>query len=138
MSSGIVTNGITVRVGDGGSPEVFTIVAEVVDIDQPSAQAGEVEFTHLTSVAKEFKAGLRDFGTANITINVVVGNALQQQLEDDGATGTIRNYRVVYPDAVNGIAFASFVKGYKRSQIGIDQPLRAVVTLRATGAVTRL
>jgi hypothetical protein len=137
-SAAIITNGTTLRVGNGATPEVFTAVAEVVDVDQPSAQAAEVDVTHLLSPAKEFKAGLRDFGSANLTINIVLGNTQQQQLEDDGATGVTRNYRIVYPDAVNGVQFAAFVKGFKREQAKIDLPLRAVVTLRATGAVTRL
>lgn len=138
LSSGIVTNGTTLRVGDGGSPETFTAVAEVVDIEQPAAEAAEVRFTHLTSAAQEFKPGLRDFGVGNLTINVVQGNALQQQLEDDVANGTTRNYRIVYPDAVNGVFGAAFVKSFKRSKIGIDSPLQAVVALRATGAWARL
>src|SRR5436189_3807579 len=106
MSNAVIANGTTLRVGDGGSPETFTSVAEVVDAEQPSAVAGEIDVTHLLSAAKEFKAGLRDFGTANVTFNVNIGNPLQQQIEDDAATGVIRNYRIVYPDAVNGIAFS--------------------------------
>ena len=109
-----------------------------MDISQPGAEVTEVEVTHLTSTAKEFKAGLRDFGEGTLTINVIDGNALQEQLEDDAAAGTIRNYRIVYPNGVDGVAFAAFVKGFKRAQIAIDQPLKAEVTLRATGAVTRL
>lgn len=137
-SSAVVTNGTTLRVGDGGSPEIFTAVAEVVDIAQPGAEAGEVDVTHLLSSAKEFKGGLRDFGSGTITINSIPGNALQNQLEDDNATGVIRNYRIVLPDTVNGVSFAAFVKSFKRTQIAIDAPLRAEVVLRATGAVTRL
>jgi|SRR6267378_1301599 len=138
LSAGVVTNGTTLRVGNGASPEVFTAVAEMTDINQPSAVAGEIEFTHLLSTAKEFKPGLSDFGSSDITFNVVVGNSLQQQLESDVAAGTIRNYRIIYADTVNGVGGAAFVKAFKRLPIAIDKPLQAVATLRATGAWVRV
>ena len=137
-SQAVVTNGTVLKVGNGASPEVFTAVAEVVDINSPSAAAGEIEVTHLLSAAKEFKGGLRDFGTAEVTINLLPGNAGQEQIEDDAATGAVRNYQIVNADGVTGRAFAAFVKAFKLAPIAIDKPLQATITFRATGEVTRL
>lgn len=140
LSEAVITNGTTVQVGDGAVPEVFTPIAEVVDIDPPSGEAAEVEVTHLTSDAKEFRGGLRDFGSGTMTVNLIDDDASQQQLEDDLATGEIRNYRIVPPAASTAVprAFAAFVKAFKLAQIAIDQPYRAVITLRASGPVTRV
>src|SRR5439155_8274016 len=138
MSSAIVTTGTVIKRGNGASPEVFTAIAEVVDIDPPSAVAGEIDVSHLASVAKEFRAGLRDFGSGTLTVNLIPGNAQQEGMEDDGATGVIRNFQIINSDGITGRAFAAFVKAFKVDPIAIDGVLRAKITLRASGAVTRI
>jgi hypothetical protein len=141
LSDAIVTNGTTLQVGDGASPtEAFAAIAEVVDIDPPGAEAEEVEVTHLLSEAKEFKGGLADFGEGTFTINLIPGDTSQEQLEDDTLASPVptRNYRIMFPDGTNGRAFAGFVKMFKIQQIAVDAALRAQVTLRATGPVTRV
>jgi hypothetical protein len=139
LSDAIITNGCTLQVGDGATPtEAFTAIAEIVTIEPPAGEAAEVEVTHLESTAKEFKAGLADFGSGTATMNLIPGSLKQEQLEDDAVAGTVRNYRIMFPDATNGRAFAAFVSSFKLDSIGNDAPLRATATLRATGPVTRV
>ena len=141
LSDGIVSNGTTLQVGDGATPtEAFAPISEVVDIDPPGGEAEEVEFTHLLSEAKEFKGGLPDYGEGTFTINLIPGNTSQEQLEDDALAKPVptRNYRIVFPNGTDGRAFAGFVKMFKIQPIAIDQPIRAQVTLRASGPVTRI
>jgi hypothetical protein len=139
LSDAIVTNGSTLQVGDGATPtEAFAAIAEIVTMEPPAGEASEVEVTHLTSPAKEFRAGLADYGSGTATLNLIPGDSSQEQLEDDAADGTVRNYRIMFPDGTNGRAFAAFISSFKLDSIGADAPLRATATFRATGPVTRV
>jgi predicted secreted protein len=91
--------GTLLQRGDGGSPEAFTSVAELANIE-PSLSKDEIEGTHHTSPGawKQFKPGLKEGEIAfegnylptDPTHNAAVG------LLADFNSGVIRNYKVVF------------------------------------------
>ena len=81
-SIAIPAYGTLLKIGDGGSPENFTIVAEVKDISGPKMKADTAETTtHSpggvapTSAWKEYLATLLEAGDVTFKVNFVPTNA---------------------------------------------------------------
>ncbi len=135
-SSALTSQGVTIGVGDGASPEVFTTIAEVKSIDGPGGQANEIDVTDLSSTAKEFALGLQDEGDITLDINYIPGNTQHAQLRSDRAAGTSRNYRITFTDSpATTWTFAAYVKGFSISN-AVDNITGASVTLRVSGSIT--
>src|SRR5579871_5136727 len=113
MSTGAIpTQGVAIKRGDGGAPETFTKIGEVVDFDGPGGKANIIDATSLDSVAKEKLAGLPDEGQVTLTINFVPSDTMQQGLRNDRAARTLRNFQIVMTDTGHLTAsFAAFVLG---------------------------
>lgn len=136
--SGLSSQGVTIAWGDGASPEVFTVIANVTAYGGPNKENPEIDVTDLSSTAKEFVAGLVDNGEVTLSLNFDPDQATHEQLLDDLDARTIRNFQVSWSDASPDIewTFPAFVKSFNPSA-GVDAALSAEVTLRVTGAVTR-
>lgn len=136
MSDAILTQGTVIRIGDGGSPEVFSDIAEATGFDMPGADPTEIDVTHLGSVAKEYKLGLPDFGRMTFTVNWIPDDATHVTLKTlaRATTKTATNFRIVLSDGTIW-QFTAYV--YTQA-IGAapDDVLRSTITLRITGAVT--
>lgn len=140
-SNALKTQGITVLVGDGAGPEVFTTIAEVTGFSGPTTEANEIEVTTLASLAKEFIAGLVDNGEVTLEVNAVVKDTQHRQIRQDISNGTVRNYQIDFNDK-DGLEttstiyeFAAFVKSFPLSAAA-DDKLAGTITLRITGAIT--
>lgn len=135
-SSALSSQGMTLGVGDAASPEVFSAISEISNIDGPGGQANEIDVTDLDSTAKEFILGLQDEGDITIDINYIPGNTRHAALRADRSAGTQRNYRISFTDSpVTTWTFAALVKGFSISN-GVDGKTTASVTLRVSGAIT--
>jgi len=130
------TQGIKIEVGDGASPEVFTAIGGITNWADSGLNAGEGDCTDFDSTQKESYALLADPGTFSVDINIEDGNTEHQQLLDDVAAGTARNYRCTRADGTTvRKAFNAFPKSF--SQTGAaDSHITASVELRLTGAAT--
>ncbi|MEA3341952.1 MAG: phage tail tube protein [Chloroflexota bacterium] len=97
--------GSTFQIGDGETSEVFTDVAEVIDIDGPGLSKDSIEVTNQDSSDgyREFLPGWRDGDTITVSMNWLPNDATQ-----DDSTGLLshyndndnHNYRIVLPSAV--------------------------------------
>lgn len=103
-SQGVVSKGMSFKVGDGGTPtQIFTAMADVTRINISGRQADEIEFTHLLSEMKEYKPGFVDPGTIALTLNFNPSVATH-----DGTTGVeawllsgaMKDFQVVFPSSV--------------------------------------
>lgn len=135
--------GFHVSRGDGASPEVFTDVAEVIDLSPPSMTKDQVEATHTDSPGgfREFIPGLKDGGEFSLTMNFLPNNATQGNasggvLNDFLNETTTRNWRIQFPGS------PSMYWTFKASVIGfepatpIDDRMTAVVSFKVAGAPT--
>lgn len=136
MSTVSKTQGIKIEVGDGASSEVFTAIGGITNWNDSGLSAGEGDCTDLDSSQKESYALLADPGTFSIDLNIEDGSTEHQQLLDDVAAGTARNYRATRADGTTvRKAFNAFPKTF--SQTGAaDSHITASVELRLTGAAT--
>jgi predicted secreted protein len=136
-SSAVSAIGTQLQRGDGASPEVFTAIPECTSISGP---AETLEFVDITSHSStgNFREQMVTFispGTVTASMIFLPANATQQALVLDMHQRTLRNFRIVYPDAgAYTVAFAGYVSINKESSF--DNVLRANLTITVTGAVT--
>ena len=139
MSDSIETQGVEFRRGDGATPtEAFTLIAEIVSFNGPDGQASEIDVTHLNSVAKEFRLGLKDSGQISFECNLVPDDTEQVGLRSDMDSRTLRNFEIELTDGTTTgttLSFAAFVKQFSIAG-AVDEVMKASVTLRISGDVT--
>jgi hypothetical protein len=97
----------------------------------------EVEVTDLDSVAKEFIAGLKDYGTVDIEAKYLPGDAGQIAMEADAKTGTVRQVKVYLKNLSVTSAFNAFVKSFKYGEASPDGVIPVMITLRITGDISK-
>ncbi len=135
-TNAIYTQGTVVKRGNGGSPEVFTAIGEVVDFQGPGGKASIIDATHLGSTAREKLAGLPDEGQFSMTLNFVPGDTQQQALRADRASRVLRNFQVIFTDVgAETASFSAYVLGYSVSG-KVDDKVVLKVDLEISGPVT--
>jgi len=138
MTNAIPTQGVVIARGDGGSPETFTLIAEITDFDGPGGERPDIDVSSLDSLAREFLPGLKDNGDFSFTANFLPVDAQHVLVRDTDTaeTSTATNFRITFTDAgATNATFAAFVKQYRPSG-GVDDKVVAAVTMRVTGVVT--
>ncbi len=140
MSNKYSSHGILLQMGDGGSPETFTTVAQVQDITPPNLTVEtEDTTTHDSGGWAEYSATLLDGG--EVTFDILYDPA---DATHDNSTGLVaaltakaaKNFKVVFPDAdTTTWSFAALVTNFQPSG-SVKGMLSASVTLKITGAVT--
>lgn len=131
--------GTLLKRGDGGAPETFTTVPEVMSISGPSTETDEAEVTTHSSAAagayREFILTLIDAGSIEFDINYVPSDAVHQNLRSDFANRAKKNWQLVLPGGAQTIAFTGYVKTFSLD-FPTDDAIKAKVSIRLTGAVT--
>lgn len=135
-SNALVSQGMTIAVGDGASPEVYTTIPDVTDISGPDGTASEIDTTDLASAAREFRLGLTDNGNISLSVNYQPAQTQHALLRAKSISGVETNYRLTFTDSPQTTwTFAAFVKGVPITN-AVDAVTVANITLRVTGAVT--
>jgi len=135
-SSALTSQGMTIAIGNGASPEVFTTIAEVKSIDGPGGQTAEIDVTDLSSTAKEFVLGLQDEGDITLDMNYIPANTQHALLRTLRGTGAENNFRITFTDSpATTWTFGARVKGFSISN-AVDSVTGLSVTLRVTGSIT--
>lgn len=111
--------GILLKMGNGASPETFTSIAEVKDIDGPNLKVSTQESTHLADSWKGIKPILLEGGEVKLTLNFLVDHATQgfaSGLLLALANKTLKNWQIIWPDGTGGTAatwpFAAYVTSF--------------------------
>lgn len=139
MSTGVnIGYGTIVRVGrdDGAGNITFTQLLGIDDIDLPSAQADEIEVTHMQSPnnTKEFIGGLIDNGEVSIGMHYVPGSDVDVLLQ--AIADTRETIQLEFTVANGGTAetYAAFLKQYQR-HAPVKDAMKADATFRISGKV---
>lgn len=143
VTEALIGLGVHVARGDGASPEVFTDIAEVIDVSPPSMTKDQVEATHTDSPDgfREYIPGLKDGGEFSLTMNFLPNNATQNNtsgglLNDFINETSSRNWRIQFPGSpFTYWTFKATVIGYEPAT-PIDDRMTAVVTFKVAGAPT--
>lgn len=141
MSSNAVSaQGTKVEISSDGTS--FTEIKEVKTYSGFDGQASDIDVTNLQSTAKEYRVGIQDFGTLQLDVNVVRGDAGQTLVRTALASGAVYKFQVTLNDAITPttgtgtiLAFDGLVKQFTQ-QGGVDAVQAGTIQVRITGAVT--
>lgn len=126
--------------GNGdGPPETFQTISETAEINPPQSEADDVEVTHLNSPGrrKEFIQGMSDAGEASLSVNWIPDHPTQDHLTGllaDKNSGAVKTWRIVLPGGLLTWTFSGYVKSFAPDTISANDPLKATVTIKVTGA----
>lgn len=126
--------------GDGAGTEVFTEIAEVMDISLSGEDASEIDVTDLgaTDRRRRFKPGVIDPGNCEFTVNFVPGNSIHEALRTDQIAGTTRNWRIQFPTSPTKTwGFSGFVKSINWS-MAPEETIKSSITIRISGAISEV
>lgn len=134
-TNALVTEGVVLQRGDGGSSEIFTAVGEVVSFTGPGGSASVIDATHLASTAREKLMGLPDEGQFSMELNLDPTDAQQIALKDDRLNRTKRNFKLLLTDVgPTTLSFTGFVLEFSISG-GVDDKINLSITIEITGTV---
>ena len=138
MSNARTGVGAQFQRGDGGSPEVFSKIAEVKSIKGPSRKRGTIDVSNTDSTGgyTEVIPGMKEGGQIQIDANFVPTDNTYQLIESDFENLIApRNFRVLCPDGTK-YTFGAFITGLSmtfetKSAMGVS------ITADITGPVVR-
>ena len=133
-----ISNGCTIAVGDGASPEVFTSIGEVMSIDGPNQSRAAVDTTNLGSTAKTFLAGIEDGGECTFEFHLDPADGAQDTAYTQFTAGTLKNWRIPLTATAPAetITFSAMVMNFNAPKVAIDQVINGAITLKVTGNTT--
>ncbi len=136
MAGYIDTQGTILKIGDSGSPEAFTTIPNIVDIDGPSAAATEKDATTLASTAIESRPGLVDWGSLNLEMMWDERDTVHAGMRADFNAKTVRNFQLI--DAGSPTKTYSSTGWIKTlpANYSLNELVRASVEIRLTGPLT--
>lgn len=130
----IDTTGGTLTAANGTlTPVALTAIAEVKTFSGLDGAASEIDVTHLTSTAKEFRLGLVDEGGFTFEMNRVAADAGQAALLTSRNAGTLKTYKLTLPNAETA-TFTAFAKTFPVAG-GVDGVVMHNIGLRISGSV---
>ena len=131
----LLTAGITLKRGDGGSPETFVIVPDMTAISGPTGSKPRTRVTDFQSTAEQYKPGLPDFGEITVEINYIPSNAVHAAIfanfnTPNPVTG---NWQRTFTDGKTW-TFPGYVAGFVSSPDlgGVE---KATFTLQVTNSI---
>lgn len=132
--------GSKLQLGNGGTPESFADIAEVMDITPPPMERDEIEVTNQQSTGgwREYIPGWRDGGEVTFNCNWLPNNATQNEttgLLKTFADNLLHNWKIVLPDTVKTISFAGFITGFE-PDLPLEEQGQLSLTVRVSGPVT--
>lgn len=135
MSAAQLGYGTLFQTGDGGSPQVWSTVAEVTNISPPGVSRDSVDTSHENGPNewREAIPGLKTPGEVKIEFNFVPGGDAFADLFAELDDQQIRNRRIVFPDG-EVMAFTAFLTGLE-SEVPVDAQMKATATFQLSGAV---
>lgn len=139
-SSSFWAYGSKFQIGNGGSPETFADVAEIIDITPPNMERDDIDVTNQQSTDgwKEFLPGWRDGGEVSFDCNWLPNDSTQDEISGlvkSFNTDTRQNFRVVLPGSVATLAFSGFVKGVE-PDLPLEEQGQISFTVKVSGKVT--
>lgn len=138
MSNSIAGPGFLIQKGDGGAPESFTTIAEVLDIKGPALKVDTVDVTNQSSPGRyeEVIATIRRSGEVTFDCNFIPSNGTQNAatgLLADLNSKVLRNFRILNNDGVpTKWSFSAFVTGFNPSY-PVAGVAKCSITLKVSG-----
>jgi hypothetical protein len=138
-NNAIVTQGTTITLITAGGTPVTAVIEDATGWTGPSFTRNEIDVTHLQSVAKEYKLGLKDPGQFSIDVNYNIWDDVGQELAWKELGGnTEMSVEVRVPGTPErGWDFNALVLNFETTG-ATDDRITGTITLRVTGDVVRV
>jgi hypothetical protein len=114
--------------------DTLTQLDELLSVTPPNPQIADVEATHMGSTAREFIAGLTDYGEGQFEFNLIPNNATDILIRAAIVDKVVRDFKIVLPIAdgtTQEITGQCIVKGWVPTD-PIDNRMTATMTVRYT------
>ncbi len=132
----VKTQGCTLQLSDGASPEVYSDIANLQSYQGPSGSRQVIDTTVLASTGKEKDVGIPDYGQVTFDFIFDAADTVLVDVWDRFILGTLHNWKILFSDSPRTtFSFAAYVLNFSYS-IGIDDVVRGSVTLEISGSVT--
>lgn len=134
----VLAKGSKLSTGDGASPEGFTQITGVVEINVPNPEVGDLDTTDhdTTNKTKTYEPGLTEPGDMSVMYKYDPTDAEQIALETARDAGTVGNYQTEVPTSpVDQQTFSAYVKSVEPAT-PIDGHYTKRATLKVAGAIT--
>lgn len=123
---------VAINTGTEGSP-VWTTINNVASFSGLDGEASEIDVTNLSSTAKEFRIGLKDFGGFSMEIHADYADSGQNALRSAGVA--VKQFQITLSDATV-LSFDGLVKNADSINVGVDAVVTGSVTIKISGPVT--
>lgn len=132
----VKTQGCSLQLGTGASPEGFTDIANVVSFQGPTGARQVIDATRLASTGKEKDVGIPDFGQITFDFIFDTSDTVLIDVWDNFIAGTLHNFRLLFSDSPRTqFDMAAFVLNFSYNA-GLDDIVRGSVTLEISGSIT--
>lgn len=133
---GIDASAFTAYTSGGSATPTQATVGQFKGWDGPSAQSGDIDTSDLASTAKEYRAGLMDYGTLSLDLNVQDADDGQEAMRSSQiANGPVSPFVITFANGKTR-SFSGYVKQFSESG-AIDGIIVAKAAIKISGAVTR-
>lgn len=135
MSDAVLGFGTLFQTSDGGSPPVWSTVAEVTNITPPAASRDNIDLSHENGPDdwRENMPGLKTPGEVKLEFNFVPGGDAYDDLFAELDDKIIRQRRIVFPNS-SVMGFSAFLTSLE-SEAPIDTQLKATATFQLSGQI---
>jgi hypothetical protein len=133
QSAAKIAAGPLLKLGDGASPEVFSLVAEVTQLGEIGQTAPEVEVTPIDATERLYIGGLKEGNSVGFTLSYVAANATHKTLRD--SLGQRKNFTVEWVDG-SSAEFTLVINNFARGETTAEGVLTANLEGRITGDIT--
>src|SRR3990172_6102478 len=132
------SHGTLLKIGNGGSPETVTTIAEMLDMEGPEIKNELEETTGHDDASKKYVAKLKDNGGIDYLMNYVDAATQNEStgIVADANSGVTRNFELHPPNPYGKkIKFAGIVESHS-FMTPINGVFRAKGRVKITGDIT--
>ena len=130
--------GLSVKAGDGASPEVFSLIEEVTDLGGLGVTNGLIDVTNHDSTAMEYIAGLADGSDLSIECNrIQTASNVQDDVIAQIIAGSTDNYEITLTDGSNAVVYTFAAVGISYSVTpAVNDKATLSLGLKISGSIT--
>lgn len=135
MSDAVLGFGTLFQTSDGGSPSVWSTVAEVTMITPPNPSRDNIDLSHENGPDewRENMPGLKSPGEVKLEFNFIPGGASYSDLFAELDDKDIRRRRIVFPTG-EVMGFSAFLTALE-ADAPLNAQMKATATFQLSGAV---
>lgn len=133
-STAISAQGTAVSLNTGTTEvPVLTPIKNVYEFSGFSGAASDIDVTDLSSTAKEYRAGLQDWDTVTMSININMAETSHQALLAAKKSGAVKDFTATLSDGTT-IEFSGYVKNFPIS-MAVDGVYQGSIDIKISGDI---